>query len=98
MFDNVSKKIMILAKANTFIGIIFFVVMGVLVMRPPTSSFLGGMGIIIFGSLGAWAGSLALYGFGKLVENSEIIAKNIAPEDTAPKDAPSADCHAYDFD
>ncbi len=37
---------------------------------------LGGILIIVLGCLGSWIGSFFMYGFGQLIENSDIIASN----------------------
>ena len=72
MFDNIGGKIKGVAAAVTWIGIIFSCITG-LVMLCEEKTALAGFLIMIFGSLGSWLSSLTLYGFGQLIENSDIL-------------------------
>ncbi|MGN0971198.1 MAG: hypothetical protein ACI4OY_04515, partial [Aristaeellaceae bacterium] len=53
-----------------WVGIILSVLAGVALTM--SAGFIGGILVAIVGSLLSWVGSLALYGFGELVENSDI--------------------------
>ena len=44
-----------------------------------------GILVILFGSLFSWLGSLAMYGFGELVENSTILANEVKAKHAAPQ-------------
>ena len=71
MFENIGGKIKKLAKICTGIGIVFSVIAGIVTMF---QSFFTGLLIAAIGALASWVGSFLLYGFGELVENSQILA------------------------
>ena len=78
-FDNIGGKIKILAKVTCWIGSISSVIGGVIMMLnglayENTRGILGGIMIAVLGDLVSWVGSFRLYGFGQLIENSDIIA------------------------
>ncbi|MBR2473091.1 MAG: hypothetical protein IKB44_03995 [Clostridia bacterium] len=71
MFDDIGGKIMKLAMVVAWIGIVCSIIWGLVMM--PRAGIIG----IIYAGIGAlvsWVGSFVLYGFGQLVENSDIIA------------------------
>lgn len=70
MFTNIGTKIKTTAKVFAWVGIILSVLAGVALTM--SAGFIGGILVAIVGSLLSWVGSLALYGFGELVENSDI--------------------------
>lgn len=84
MFSNIGKKIQIAGKVFCWVGILGAILGGVAVWFTimAADSRMGGIGIAsgiltaILGSLVSWVGSFTMVGFGKLVENSEIIAAN----------------------
>ena len=69
MFENIGGKIKTLATTITWVGIIGFVILGILIMD--TSSIAAGLLIALFGSLLSWISSWLLYALGELVENSQ---------------------------
>ena len=69
MFSNVGGKIKGLAQVITWIGIVASVIGGIVLMS--NVGFITGLLTAVVGSLFSWIGSLALYGFGQLVENSD---------------------------
>ena len=84
MFDNIGGKIKKLAKVLCWIGIIFSVILGVLMMVSGGSysrygysssggGVLAGLLTIVLGSLLSWIGSFFTYGFGQLIENTDDI-------------------------
>ena len=75
MFDNIGSKIKNLAAAVTAFGIMFSVVGGFILMFTDEELILSGFLVMAFGSLGSWLSSLTLYGFGQLIENSDILVK-----------------------
>lgn len=88
MYKNIGSKIMTLAKVICVIGIFSSVSIGLICMLIPlilgvVSPVLIVYGILIpvFGSLLSWLNTLLLYGFGRLIENSDIIAgrKSLKP-------------------
>lgn len=75
MFDNVGSKIKTVAKVVCWIGIIASVIVGFIMLVQDEDTALAGILTMIFGSLGSWVGSFITYGFGQLVENSDILVK-----------------------
>ena len=76
MFNNIGLKIKKLAKVLCWIGIIISVISGIAMMASGNGgAVLTGLLVIGLGSLISWLLTLTLYGFGQLVDNSDIIAK-----------------------
>ena len=75
LFGSIGKKIKLIALALCTIGI----VMSIFVAINLFSNNNGGLGVvvIIFGSIGSWLSSSFIYGFGKLIENSNNIYKEL---------------------
>lgn len=69
MFDNIGGKIKVLAQVVCWIGITISVIFGLISFEN------GGIVVIILGSLFSWIGSFTLYGFGQLIENSDILVE-----------------------
>lgn len=69
MFNNIGEKIKGIASLSCYIGIGCSILMGLLLLM--TFGLIGIL-VAVFGSFLAWVGSLAVYGFGQLVENSNI--------------------------
>lgn len=77
MFDNIGEKIKTLAKICCWAGIALSIICGlVLIFLSFEGSsiplFLSGILVSVLGSLASYAGLFVLYGFGELVENSDI--------------------------
>ena len=70
-YENIGEKIKIVAKVFFIILAILGVFSGIICVLD--GEYLG-MLIIIVGPIFAWVSSLSLYGFGQLIENSDIIA------------------------
>jgi len=91
MFDNVGGKIKSLAKVFCWLGIFVSIIVGIAMILISMNSYNGeifsliGVVIIILGSILSWIGSLLIYGFGELVQNSciqtEIAVKKSMQED-----------------
>ena len=84
MFSNIGGKIKALAKVICWLGIIASIFVGLLFLD---KNPLGGLLWMVLGSLSSWIGSFVLYGFGQLVENSDIhteILADIADEISKP--------------
>lgn len=75
MFNNIGGRIKSLAKAICWIGIIGCVVTGIVLMIIDDDYVLIGILIAVFGSAASWIGTFFMYGFGQLIENSDIIAQ-----------------------
>ena len=102
MFDNIGRKIKGFAKAICWIGIITCWIAGIKMISDAVNRgyvddelILMGIGVIVLGSLLSWVSSLVLCGFGRLVENSELLPsiaaelkKNMKPQ-TAHDNSPT---------
>lgn len=75
LFDNIGSKIKTLAQVLTWVGIIISVIWGIVIMATDEDLIFAGLMIAVFGSLGSWISSFALYGFGQLIENTDNIVK-----------------------
>ena len=76
MFDNIDQKIKALAQVVCWIGIICSVISGIALIAAGEGLLFVGFIVIILGSLISWISSFTLYGFGQLIENSEIACGN----------------------
>ncbi len=89
MFNNIGGKIKTLAKVLCWVGIIISVLTGIAAIVSGGSGSLiingeparvdgtvAGILIIVIGCLASWIGSFFAYGFGQLIENTDIIRKN----------------------
>lgn len=76
MFDNISEKIKMLAKVVCWLGIIVCIITGIVLMTIDESLVLAGILTAVLGSLLSWVSSFVLYGFGQLVENSDILVES----------------------
>ena len=74
MFNNIGGKIKTLAKVICWIGIISCIITGIVLMAINDDFVLIGILTAVVGSLLSWISSFVLYGFGQLVENSDVIA------------------------
>ena len=81
LFSNVGKKIKTVAVVFCWIGIIAAVLAGLAMigvgllmsdLEDKIAMILGGIGVALVGSVMSWLGSLVIYGFGELVDNSTI--------------------------
>ena len=85
MFSNIGRKIQVVGKVFCWIGILLSLVGGVALwfaliasrQVPDAMAIASGVLSAILGALLSWVGSFAMIGFGKLVENSEIIAAGV---------------------
>lgn len=75
MFDNIGSKIKTVAKVVCWIGIIASIIIGFVLMVQDDDTAFAGILTMILGSLGSWIGSFMTYGFGQLIENSDILVK-----------------------
>ena len=74
MFSNIGGKIKTLATVVTWFGLIASFLVGICMLFVETIS---GFIIMIVGGLLSWIGSFTLYGFGQLIENTDIIVKKL---------------------
>ena len=69
MFNNIGKKLQVLAIVSFILGVIVSVISGLIYCI--MGSTMVGILVIIFGSLGSWIGSWSIYALGLVAENSE---------------------------
>jgi len=74
MFNNIGGKIKTLTAVCCWIGIIASVITGIILMCLDEDLILFGILTATAGPLFIWLGSFFSYGFGQLVENSDILA------------------------
>ena len=74
MYDNIGGKIKGLAKASFIVAAIAEVITGIALMATDEDLIGYGLLVMFVGPIVAWVSSWLLYGFGQLVENSDIIA------------------------
>ncbi len=74
MFDNIGKKIKILAVVITWIGIAICVFIGIGLFSLHNNT--AGVAVILAGSLLSWLLSFVLYGFGEIVDTALWLRKN----------------------
>lgn len=74
MFTNIGAKIKGLAKAGCWVGIVGCIFAGVVLLFTEEEFIPIALGVAVGGSLASWIGSWFLYGFGQLIENSDVIA------------------------
>ncbi len=73
MFQNIGRKIMVLAQVIAWIGIAASCISGFVMMASDYLNPLIGLLVLVLGSLFSWIGSFMTYGFGRLIENSDIL-------------------------
>lgn len=71
MFNNVGKKLMGVASVFTALGIIASFIIGIVLCAE--EEVLAGFIVMAVGSFASWLSSLALYGFGQLIENTSVL-------------------------
>ena len=87
MFNNVGKKVQLLAKIMCWVGIVMSVIGGIALIvagnqasvyvdnyfgrQTMSGGVLPGILVMILGSLGSWLGSLATYAIGEAAEYAE---------------------------
>ncbi len=83
MYNNIGKKIKVLAKVLAWIGIAASVIsgLGMIIVSSRAGGAMSLIGILtmVLGSLLSWVSSFVLYGFGEIVENSALIAGKKEP-------------------
>ncbi len=88
MFDNIGRKIKTLAEVFCLIGMIASVVSGIVLMCFEDGFlFFIGVVVIIVGGLLSWILSFNLYGFGQLIENTDILVERSQKNGAKPKKA-----------
>lgn len=81
MYDNIGSKIKTVAKVVGFAGIIISILTGLLFLlvafsEEKFSCFAIGILVALLGSLISWASTITLYGFGQLIENTDVLVQD----------------------
>lgn len=80
MFDNIGGKIKTLAVILCVLGIIASFA-GAVALWAQSSRYndtiLEGVAILVAGCIGSWVGSFFIYGFGQLIENSDLMVEKL---------------------
>ena len=91
MFENIGCKIKKLARILCWIGIVASVISGIIMIATSSAysrysgtgiGVVGGVALMVFGSLFSWIGSFFTYGFGELIETNQQIRNKLCG--TAP--------------
>ncbi|MBR3680423.1 MAG: hypothetical protein IKL79_00285 [Clostridia bacterium] len=87
MYENIGDKIKGLAVLVFLIGLICAIIYGFILMEE--DKVLLGLLTMVLGGVGSWLGSLTLYGFGRLVECTEYIARGekLPPDEYEDEDS-----------
>lgn len=111
MFDDIGKKIKGVASGFCWLGILASLAIGMIWLLVSSETMrgdeeaqvvgvLGGLGIMVGGSISSWLSSIVLYGFGELVDNSATLVtlmqnrkkrKEAAPTQHEPTPSPAPD-------
>ncbi len=85
MFNNIGKKIKLLATALCYFGILCSVILGLIIAS--MLSFWSGIAVLVIGSLVAWCASFTMYGFGTLIEDTRTI-RDLLADPNIPQGTP----------
>lgn len=94
MYNNIGAKIKGLTKIIVIIEAAIAVSIGLIMMFADDDTFLLGLTVTVVGCLTAWISSWLLYGFGEIVENTSIIARNSGANCGMENAVPNADRQA----
>ena len=75
MFEDIGSKIKNLSKFICCIEIIACIVVGIVMAATNENLIFARILVAVMGALLSWVGAFILYGFGQLIENSDIIAE-----------------------
>ncbi len=82
MFKNIGGKIKWLAETVCLLGIVISVLSGIYLIAADET--LAGVLVMLLGSFASWIGSFFTYGFGQLIENSDILVEQGKQKGNAP--------------
>ena len=79
LYGNIGKKIMGLAIVSAILGAVVTFVLGIAIAVNSNGGVMLFLGIfmVVAGPICSWVGSWVLYGFGKLVDNSQATRTNV---------------------
>ncbi len=76
MFDNIGGKIKGVAQFITWVGIILTIILFFILTISGEDELIAlSFIILIVGCVGSWLSSIIMYGFGQLIENSDILVR-----------------------
>ncbi|MBQ3529899.1 MAG: hypothetical protein IJA47_05350 [Oscillospiraceae bacterium] len=75
MFNNIGGKIKTVAMTLCIIESVVSAIYGLVLIATDKRTILPGILLILIGPIIAWLGSFLLYGFGQLIENSDILVR-----------------------
>lgn len=81
MFQDIGGKIKAASQALCWLGMIAWLLYGAVGILQQSDLVLWYAGIIFLGCFGSWLASLFAYGFGQLIQNSDIIASHYLEEE-----------------
>jgi len=90
MFENIGSKLKWLAMAVCALGMLASLVFAVTIWMQKGSgqdTTLLGIIVLVLGCLASWVGSFFTYGFGELIENTNIIIGKLNEPKNAPADS-----------
>lgn len=76
MFNNIGNKIKVLAQFFCYAGIALSIFLGIRIILS-NNKLIFALLLIILGSIVSWISSFILYGFGQLIDNSDILVRKI---------------------
>lgn len=88
MYSNIGEKIKVLAKIICIIGIVISVIsgLGIIIVSSisynPGLSVLGGLLVIVLGTLFSWLSTFFIYGFGELIDKVTKIESEIKKQNS----------------
>lgn len=77
MFENAGGKIKLVAFVLCILGIVASVFYGIFVFVQDSRLFFSGLVIMLVGSVCSWIVALFAYGFGQLIENSDVVIEHL---------------------
>ena len=77
MYDNIGSKIKTLAQVVFIIMAIISIISGILIIFSDDGAFIIGILTAGIGVLLSWVGTFFLYGFGQLIENTDILVYKV---------------------
>ena len=75
MYDNIGSKIKTLAQVVFIIMAVISIISGVIIIFSDDGAFIIGILTAGIGVLLSWIGTFFLYGFGQLIENTDILVR-----------------------
>ena len=98
MFENIGRKLKILAQVICWVGIIvsvlsallFFFAAGLLPASERVTAIVSGGIALVLGPLLSWIGSFQLYAYGELVEKTTVIEQRLKQIEKSQTEEPFA--------